>query len=239
MKTISINISLIDKAILDGELKQLAVFIKLKSLFKNGCVYNCSYKRLSRISGISINVLKQCINFFKAKGWCRVHGKNLIFEKIKNVDFGSQKRLEKLILIKKENYRDVIKRLKLIAVKSVSNGFEYIKKLSRDYNEPTRLEDYKVAKAHVMKFGLSPINENVNFSVSNYRIGKIIGGKSKSTASRLMKWASGKDLVKLTTNIVNAFSLSEEQKNRFDSRIIRSVKLNSFFIQFPNSVIFL
>lgn len=239
MKEITINTLLIENAIENGELKQLAVFIKLKSLFSNGCIYNYSYNRLSYISGISINVLKQCINFFKQKGWCSVHGKNLVFNKINKVDCGFQKRLEKLVLIKKESYRDVIKRLKLIAVKSISNKFEYIKKVSRDYNNPTKSENHKAAKRRVRKFGLRPINENVDFSVSNYRIGKAIGGKSKSTASRLMKWACGKELVKLKTNIVNAFSLSEEQKNRLDSRIVRSNKLNSFFVQFPNSVVFL
>ena len=243
MKIIDINSILVEEMIKEDHLTQLAVFIKLKSLFSNGCVYNHSYKRLSVVSGISINTLKKCINFFKEKGWCRVHGKNLVFNKIFNIDGNKEKKLIKIRLNKTENYRELVKRLKLVVVNACAERFKYIKQLSRDYNNPQRGRGkfYQSAKKRVARIGLKEIGENVRFSISNFKIGALIGGKSKSSASRLMKWGKDNMVLKSETNIMNA-SAFLNQGSRFNGKktgIIHSRKLNSLFVQFPNFIDFM
>ena len=167
----------------------MAVFIKLKSLYKNSCVYGFSYRSLSAKSGISINTLKKTIKFFLDKGWCRMHGFNLVFEKIYRVDDTNKKGVHvRFNLDKKHDYKYILKVLRLSLVKACGERFEFVKKISSDYIKPETLSDYKKAKAVVKRLEVfKPISESEKFSISNRKVGSLFG-RSKTTGSLLMKF---------------------------------------------------
>lgn len=243
MQQININTVFIEEMVAGDHLKQLAVFVKLKALYVNGTVYNYSYRRISEVSGISINVLKQCVNFFKEMGWCVVHGKNLLFQKIFKVDVSKTKRCLTLEVKKSENYRDLVKRLRVLIIKGCSKRFEYIKQVTQDYKNPKHgeLKAHKRAKKRVRECGLRDISETVRFSISNFKVASLIGGKSKSTASRLISWGQKNELLTKSENIKSVNSNSPIALMKFGNncrKIIFSPKLNRCYVQLPNFIDF-
>ena len=243
MQQVNINTVFVERIVDSGHLKQLAVFIKLKALYVNGTIYNYSYRRISEVSGISINTLKQCIKFFKEMGWCVVHGKNLLFQKIFKVDTSDTKRCLVLELRKSENYRVLIKRLRILIIKACSKRFEHIKQVTQDYKDPKRgcLNAHKRAVRRVRECGLREISETVRFSISNFKVASLIGGKSKSTASRLISWGRDNQLLTKSVNIRSLDSESPGALMKFGNncqRVIFSSKLNCCYVQYPNFIDF-
>lgn len=171
------------------EMRELAVFIKLKSLYKNSCVYGFSYRSLSFKSGVSINTLKKTIKSFLDKKWCHMHNGNLVFGKIKDVDdSGVPGVLVKFNLKKENDYKYILKVLRLSLVKACSDRFDYVKSIIRDYKNPKNLDVHKKALKAVKNWGtIKLISESEKFCMSNRNIGSLFG-RSKTTASLLMKF---------------------------------------------------
>lgn len=183
------------------EMRELAVFMKLKSLYKNSCVYGFSYRSLSFKSGVSINTLKKTIKSFLDKKWCRMHNGNLVFGKIKDVDDTDGRGVLVKFNLKKENdYKYILKVLRLSLVKACSDRFEYIKKISNDYIKPSNLESYKVARKAFCEGRLRKmISASECFSMSNRNIGSLFG-RSKTTASLLMKFGVENKMLDVFSN---------------------------------------
>jgi hypothetical protein len=182
-------------------MRELAVFMKLKSLYKNSCVYGFSYRTLSFKSGVSINTLKKTIKSFLDKKWCRMHNGNLVFNKIKDVDDTDEIGVLVKFNLKKENdYKYILKVLRLSLVKACGDRFEYVKNTIRDYKNPGNLESHKKALKAIKRWGaLKLISESEKFCMSNRRIGSLFG-RSKTTASLLMKFGVENGFVGLYKN---------------------------------------
>lgn len=69
----------------NGWLTHLSVFIYLKGLRKNSCIFNYNPAALSAKTGLSESSIRKYIKFFLKKGWCRMDGENLIFNKINKI----------------------------------------------------------------------------------------------------------------------------------------------------------
>lgn len=209
MLKITLNANFIEGLQEEDSLRMLSVYVVLKAKFKNSCIYNSSYRNLSKVSGISITVLKKCIPFFKSKGWVREHSGNMVFVPIKSIDTFKDKILLTLKINKNEGYKTVLKKIKLLLLMSRHNRFEYVKKISRDYINPRNLKDYKKARRFVMKCKrFRPIDENTKFTILNRNFGKMIG-RSKSTASRLIKWGDENGILKKKSKLSIAPHMGE------------------------------
>jgi hypothetical protein len=85
-------------------------------------------------------------------------------------------------------------------VKACNDKFEYIKRISNDYVKPGTLDAHKKAKAAFKRLGkINLIGESEKFSMSNKRMGSLFG-RSKSTASLLMKFGRINNLVNVFAN---------------------------------------
>lgn len=82
---------LIDNINKEGKLKYLAVFIYMKSLNTNSCIYNYSQDRLAAELKLSKSSIRKYINYYLDNGWAKMIGKHLHFNKIRLI--GKQKRL--------------------------------------------------------------------------------------------------------------------------------------------------
>lgn len=201
----SINTVFVEDLIREDNLLHLAVFMRLKSLFRNSCIYKATYANLSKRSGMSVSFLKRHIPFFKAKGWVRMHSKtNMTFVKVKDID-NTDKKLNKTVLEfiieDKDTYKRILKKIKLLLVRISYNRFEYIKKLTTDLDNPQNSASYKRALKAQRNGELKiKINEREQFNISNQTIGRMIGA-SRATASRLMTWGYGNAILKKDANI--------------------------------------
>ncbi len=77
----NVNAYQIEYHISQKELKEYAVFCYFKYLYRNGCIYNYTSVKLATKSKYSASFIRKSIKTFLAKGWCRMHGDNLIFNK--------------------------------------------------------------------------------------------------------------------------------------------------------------
>lgn len=199
----SLNVRVIEDAINGNFLREVAVYVKLKSLFSNSCIYGATYKKLSKVSGISLSVLKECVPFFKEKGWIRVHSGNMVFVSNWNLDHKREelKQVFKFKVSKCDSYKIILKRLKVLLVKGISEKFEHCKKMWHDYNHAKNGIDLKKARRAFRKYmNINfPICENARFTMSNKKIGSLFN-RSKSTGSRLMKWANKDRMCRVEVN---------------------------------------
>lgn len=74
-----------------GLLKELAVFIKFKSVHINSCIFNYNLKYLASETGLSLSTVRKHVKFFLKNGWARMDGNNLILEKIKKISYYKRK----------------------------------------------------------------------------------------------------------------------------------------------------
>lgn len=193
---------LIDDAVTDGYLSELSVFVRLKSLFSNSCIFRATYRNVSRLSGIGVSKLKQCIPFFKSMGWVREHHGNLTFLSLDSLDGSKGRRQLEVDVNKDDTYKSILKKLRLALVRASHDGFKYVQKVTGD-DKKVRMSS-KMLK-HRRRY--TKIHENLKFSISNRKIGGMIE-RSKSTASRLMKWASSNGLVTVTPNRVTVLPVA-------------------------------
>lgn len=149
----NINQLLIKDLIEINKLRYFAVFIKFKGIYGSGCVHNYSPYKFSYIAKLSRNSVKKYIDYFIDNGWCRMEGKNLIFNKFKSIDGN------KLNLKVKINAKKTIKEIELLLYRELlrlkESQFNFNKKIYRDLKNPTGLAQLKKAKAYCKKKGVN------------------------------------------------------------------------------------
>lgn len=204
-----INVAMVRDLQREDNLRKLAVFMKMKSIYSNGCFFNATYASLSEKSDISITVLKKCIKFFIERGWCRKHGNNLVFNKIKDIDVMDREKnifdVQYIKIKKDDTYRDVFKKLKLLLVKAIHDAFEIKKKQSKDYlitDDSVKLSAHKSAVRAYRDGRLTKlISETEKFKISNRKVGSLIK-RSKSTGSRLLSYGQKVGMLKREVDVV-------------------------------------
>lgn len=70
----------------DKCIRELAVLIKLKSIYVSGCVHNYSPYKLSKDCDFSSNTVKKYVNFYLELGYARMDGNNLVFNKFTKIE---------------------------------------------------------------------------------------------------------------------------------------------------------
>lgn len=113
-----------------GHLKAFSAFLIMKSCFSNSCIYNYTQKGLAAKCGLTIGKVRKYVPFFIKMGWCRKHGKNLVFNKVKACHS-----VHKGLYIPFEVKRDikaVFNDLTLLIFRHKQHGFERIRQIGRD-----------------------------------------------------------------------------------------------------------
>jgi transposase len=185
----------------EAELKLFSLFIKMKRRYKNSCVYGFSYRKLALKVGISVSSLQKCIPIFRRKGWISEHNGNLVFKRIGLIDEAKGKVVQRFYFDVNEKYTDILKRLKLRLLQQKHDQFMFVKKVISEHNYSQVWKNAKWAMKMAKKHDIDTNSkiENKRFSITNKNIGKIIG-KSKSSASRLVKWGNENGILKIKRN---------------------------------------
>lgn len=167
-------------------------------MFVSSAVHANSVRTISMKTGISESVCQRVLRVFRREGWVWQENGMTIFKSFGDVDNKSvctYKRIYKVSVGREVSVGQLIKKLRVFLVKSASDSFQYIKKKSSDYLLPKNGKQYAKAQRSVRSGAIySLISAEKNFAMSNRVIGGVMG-KSKSTGSRLMKWAQGAGII--------------------------------------------
>jgi DNA replication protein DnaD len=156
-------------------LRQLAVFITIKSKYKNGCIYKYTQESLAAKTGISRSAIRSYVKFFLDNGWCELHENkktksiNLCFKGLGKLD-KEPKRI--LADIKKGTTKELIQQFQLLILKHKQAQFNRVKELSADLNTPTNFKVLQNAKKMAKKYNynvakLPPRNARLKMSIKS------------------------------------------------------------------------
>ena len=110
-------------------LKEFAVFLYLKSLYSNSCIFNYTQSSLAAKSKLPLSSIKSNVKLFIDSGWCRMHRGNLIFNKVK--EFCHTKRItRKRIAI--TNPKQILDDLYKLILEHAEDKFKILTKISAD-----------------------------------------------------------------------------------------------------------
>jgi len=134
-----------------GLLRELAVFMFIKSQFKNSCVYDYTQQSLSDKTGISRSAVRKYVKFFLDNNWCRIHKGNLVFTGLKNFDDNKKKIITDLKI--RIGIKELIVDFQLLLLKHKQAQFNRMSDYRRDLNNPSNVSQYKAALKAVKKYG--------------------------------------------------------------------------------------
>jgi hypothetical protein len=175
MNTKRTSIELIETAINEGWIKQLAFYHLLKNQFNNGCIYRYRSRmdEIAELLGISTKTLYNHLNFLRSKNLIVDHCRNI---KIKSVrEFTSRKKAT-IQLKNNENLFDVTCRLyaKIIEKKARQQAY---KESVRRFGKSDR---------NIMKLCANPFRPSFSFrniakllKISEYKAVKVMGNLNR------------------------------------------------------------
>lgn len=199
----NINAYQIEYHISQNELKEYAAFCYFKYLYRNGCIYNYTSTKLAYKSNYSASFVRKSVSLFLAKGWCRMHGKNLIFNKSSSFNGTESKiKLYDEIKHKKLSIKELLDLFKLQIFVIHNSKLNRLKKVKRDLkSNKTRIrhraENYadSIGKKTEQQRSKLP-NESDKLKLSNGKLSRIFNC-SAGTASNLIKRLAYKGLIEI------------------------------------------
>lgn len=174
MKT---SIKIIELFTSSGILREYAVFLQLKHLYSNGCIYKYNINKLSQKSGLSRNSIKKYVAFFVSNGWVTMHGDNLCFISLESFRLKYKIKLKHAIKIKNGNTSKVLNGLRYELLKQKTIQFNFLKNISNDLNNPSgknALQKYKHAKKYANRTGKKLCISESAIKISLKTIGTIL-----------------------------------------------------------------
>ena len=219
------SIQLIEYIIENRLQVKYANFVYLKTLYINSCIYKYSVKNLADKARKSRTFIKENITFFLQQDWCRMHGKNLIFN--------TNNHLKQLYEITnnrkcKLDYKD-LESLKLsIYSKLIINKkkqVDYIINMKHDLLNPCKLKDHKRA---IQRFKGENVKINEKFTISFASLANLFNC-SKSFAFKIIEKLINANYLQKQKNIILVL------KN-CSRKFFKSLCLNSSYFTFKNSL---
>jgi hypothetical protein len=205
----------------DKNIRELAVLIKLKSIYVSGCVHNYSPFKLSKSANLSRNTVKKYIDFYLKNGYARMEDNNLIFTSLSKIEKKYQhacakidvtlplKKIQSLLhreiildKVRKFNYLKQAKKdstnSKTRTYQEFKRGVKTLKKLGRKVDSlPNALDSYSVS--------IKKLSQHFNCSV----------GKTQGIINSLCE----DNLIKRITNYRIIYQ--ESKSNQMNKHFIR------------------
>jgi len=199
-------------------LRQYAVWLQMKQVFKHSCFYNGNISHIIKTTGLSRNTVKKYINFYIENGWAREHGNNITL-----ISQHKLKKLLKITLMRNINISHLdhsstsktITLLNYLLFKFKHDQFQYLREMSSDLINPNgskALQRHKAAVRFFKESNSKPILDESDdtYNPSVFTIARTIN-KSIASASRLTKNLAD---LKLITVKENKKVVSPERKSR-------------------------
>ncbi len=197
------NINLIQLFSDSNILREYAVYLKLKHLFKNGCIYNYNISLFAQKSNLSRNSIRRYIKFFIENKWCRMHKNNLTFISLPLLRSRYKVKNHSTLKISPAgNTQRILTNLRYQLIKVKDTQFKFLKGSYKDLHNPTgnnKLAKYKKALklkskgiitdkligATYLKISLKKLGTIINLSPSTAH--NIIKAKVKERKAKIHK----------------------------------------------------
>lgn len=135
----------------EGDLRLLAVFLRLKSEFKNSCIYNSTDAKLAGILKVSRQTAGRMRKQLELKGWVRYHNNNLMLLKVSEI--GREyvcskpekfsKKANVYLECKNKTVKELETYLRYLIIKHKEVNKNFAMELSHDLNKPKTVKEYK------------------------------------------------------------------------------------------------
>lgn len=223
----------------DKCIRELAVLIKLKSIYSSGCVHNYSPYKLSKSCDLSRNTIKKYVDFYLSLGYARMEGDSLVFTDFKKIDKSYKHGFLKI---------DVtlpLKKIQLLLyrerIQNNSSEFNYLKKVQKDSTDPkgpNALSNHKKALKALIKLNRKVCNlpsAEENYSVSIKTLAKQFKcsvGKAQGIVNSLCEV----NLLKRITNYEKGSWLSYKEMK--DKSFIKKLSIHNAGCWISNGIMF-
>ncbi|MEY2869374.1 MAG: hypothetical protein RIT01_159 [Pseudomonadota bacterium] len=135
----------------EGDLRLLAVFLRLKSEFKNSCIYNSTDSKLAGILKVSRQTAGRMRKQLELKGWVRYHNNNLMLLKVSEIsrDYVCHKpekfskRANVYLECKNKQVKELETYLRYLIIKHKEVTKNFAMELSHDLHKPKTVKEYK------------------------------------------------------------------------------------------------
>ncbi|WP_298845709.1 hypothetical protein [uncultured Clostridium sp.] len=235
----NISYFLIKQMIEDKCIRELAVLIKLKSIYSSGCVHDYSPYKLSKSCDLSRNTVKKYVDFYLSLGYARMEGTSLVFADFKKIDksykYGFLK-IDTALSLKKIQL--LLFRQKIENNQSEFNYLKTVRQDSTDPKGPNALRNHKKAIKALMKLNRKVTNlpsAEKNYSVSIKTLAKQFKcsvGKAQGIVNSLCE----DGLLKRITNYSKGSWLS--YRERKDKSFTKNLSINNAGCWISNGIMF-
>ncbi len=175
-----INTLLIEQCSDNGELNHLSVFVYLKGIYTNSCIYNYTQEGMIKKSKLSRAKIRNHIPFFLKEGWAFFDGNNLILAKISSIDKNNKKKILVDLNTRKQGIKPIYDKLLYELLKLKANQAKWYSKLCHDLKKMSKTQRLRVEKRVAKK--------RPRFSVKNWNFGESGSHTFKVSFRKLAIW---------------------------------------------------
>jgi len=146
----------------EGDLRLLAVFLRLKSEFKNSCIYNSTDSKLAGILKVSRQTAGRLRKQLELKGWAKYHNNNLMLLKVSEISREYvchnpekfSKKANVYLECKNKTVKELETYLRYLIIKHKEVNKNFLLELSHDLNNPKKVKEYKKLLKQAHKYNI-------------------------------------------------------------------------------------
>lgn len=240
-KRVNISKSLVEKAAKEDWLTTLYYYILIRKLYKKPHIYNYSFRKISRLTGVSTSVIAHHVKIILEKGLAHVHNGNLCFisQSKVNTIFGKQKTIINLQFHK--NKTKMLDELRsVIVIQNLNNQLTRISKAS-EIVKKCKTSFLKLSKKEI-KFlnkngGEKQLEKGINrrVTLSNKKIGSLLN-RSKYSGRLYQKRLNQMGIIKSKESIKIVSDVFHPEMMRYALKGYFKTKNNEFARQLSNTI---
>lgn len=183
----------------EGDLRLLAVFLRLKSEFKNSCIYNSTDAKLAGILKVSRQTAGRMRKQLELKGWVKYHNNNLMLLKVSEISRyyvcnkpeKFSKKANVYLECKNKTVKELETYLRYLIIKHKEVNKNFAMELSHDLNKPKTVKEYKKLLSLSKKYsiGASEGENDYRLQISYKGIAKLLKCSVGSAYNIVRKFA--------------------------------------------------
>lgn len=157
----------------EGNLKLLAVFLRLKSVYSNSCIYNVTDSKLAGILKVSRQTANRLRNKLERLGWVKYHGNNLMLLKVTEISHeyiqkdveGFSRKANVYLEVKSKQVKDIETYLRYLIIKQKEINKNYLLELRQDLSNPKSVKQFKKLAERCKKLGITALTGEIDYQL--------------------------------------------------------------------------
>jgi Mn-dependent DtxR family transcriptional regulator len=192
----------------DGNLKLLAVFLRLKSVYSNSCIYNVTDSKLAAILKVSRQTANRLRNRLERLGWVKYHGGNLMLLKVTEISHeyiqkdveGFSRKANVYLEVKSKQVKDIETYLRYLIIKQKEINKNYLLELRQDLSNPKSVKQFKKLSERCKKLGITALKGEIDYrlQISYKGLAKLLNC-SVGSAYNYLRNLARKEVLKVYT----------------------------------------